>query len=163
MRASFTRCEPGVYVQFPPTTWARVWMSDSHFCCNSGKSSTVPELFPKKYVPLMLFRSLRVTSTFPTTLSTCTLLLNPLVIPIPCVLFMGNPEPSHAPELLQPAIFKLAALTPKPLVLAANCKSAMASGMLSAQSPANPNAQLPFAAMCCIEGLVTPPNELPTL
>ena len=43
-------------------------------------------------------------------------------------------------------------------------KAAIASGMLSAQSPLNPNEQLPLLlVICAIDGLVIPPKELPTL
>src|SRR5579872_379677 len=113
-------------------------------------------------MPLMLWRSFRRLSTLPTKLLTCTTLLNPLVMAIPWVLFRGKPEPLQVtlePESAQPAIFKLAASTGTP----ASCRSEIASGMLSAQSPENPPAQGTLLAMWTIEGLVTPPNELPTL
>src|SRR5215475_2938229 len=112
----------------------------------------------------MLFRSLILKSTLPTTLSTWTLLLNPLVIAIPCVLFMGNPEPLQVtvfPDMAHPAMFRLAGLIGIPPAW----RLAIASGILLAQSPAMPNEQVGLSGTgrCCIEGLVTPPNELPTL
>src|SRR5215468_9196038 len=112
----------------------------------------------------MLLRSLILKSTLPTTLSTWTLLLNPFGMSIPWVLFSGNPEPLHVtvfPDIAHPAMFKLAALIGIPPAW----RSAIASGMLLAQSPAMPNEQVGVSGTdrCCIDGLVTPPNELPTL
>src|SRR5579872_1785082 len=111
----------------------------------------------------MLLRWLSEKSSFATRLSTWTLLLKPFVMAIPCVLFRGKPEPSHVtepPERAQPAIFRLAASIGTPAL----ARSAIASGMLSAQSPVVVSTHVPFAGrFATIEGLVTPPNELPTL
>src|ERR1700693_1613378 len=82
-------------------------------------------------------------------------------------LFVGNPLPLHvteAPETAHPEISRLAGLTITPAATAGGSViSAITSGILSAQSPAKPNEQVPFGVMCTIEGLVIPPNELPTL
>src|ERR1700722_14224558 len=137
-------------------------MTDSQFGCNSGKSSTVPELFPKKYVPLMLWRSLTLKSTLATTFLTPTSLLNPFAMLIVGLLFVGNPLPLQLtvePESEQPATCKLAGLTVTP----AAWRSATASGMLSAQSPVATKRQVPLAGIVTIEGLVIPPKELLTL
>ena len=68
------------------------------------------------------------------------------------------------PDKEHPEISRLAGLTMTPADLAAGSViSAIASGMLSAQSPAKPKEHVPFGVMCTIDGLVTPPNELPTL
>src|SRR5437016_2862731 len=143
-------------------------MCDRHFACNSGKSSTVPELFPKKYIPLTVLRSFIWASTLPSTLSTFTTLGNPLTMLIVGLLLVGNPVPSHvtAPEVpnAQPATFKLAGLTSFGIIPPRNAAwtSAIVSGMLLAQSPVERTRQFPAAGNETIEGLVTPPNWFPT-
>src|ERR1700678_488415 len=100
------------------------------------------------------------------TLLTWTTLLNPFVILMLCALFVGNPEPlqvTDAPDTEHPEISRLAGLMMAPDETAAgSIRSAIASGMLSAQSPEKPKEQVPFGVICTIDGLVTPPNELPT-
>src|SRR5271169_3109071 len=95
---------------------------------------------------------------------TCTTLLNPLVMLMLGLLFVGNPVPLHVtddPDPVQPAIVMLAVLGVTPPA----CRSASTFGILSAQSPIpGLNAQLPLiVGIVTIEGLVIPPNELPTL
>src|SRR5215467_12170969 len=113
----------------------------------------------------MLCLALSMTSTLPTKLSTWTLLLKPLVMLMLCVLFRGNPEPSpvtEPPDIEQPAIFKLAASIG---TLFAR-RSAIALGMLSAQSAAIRVGAMQLTdvpTIGTIDGLVTPPKELPTL
>src|ERR1700674_513297 len=124
-------------------------MFDRHFDWSSGKSSTVPVLFPKKYIPLMRFLSLALKSTLPIALYTLTSLANPFGIEMACVavrpepifvwLFVGKPVPLQVtvePERAQPAIFKEAGLTTIPAATAAgDVRSAITSGMLFWQSP----------------------------
>ena len=88
---------------------------------------------------------------------------------MPCVLLRGNPEPLQETtpplDIEQPATFKLAASTGTPEA----CRSAMALGMLSAQSAEAKDAAVQFAGVPAdrvigaMEGLVIPPKELPTL
>src|ERR1035441_5014084 len=70
-------------------------MPESHCGCSSGKSSTVPRLLPKKYVPPKLWRWFGRASTLATRLSACTSLLNPFVMPIVGSLFVGKPLPTN--------------------------------------------------------------------
>src|SRR3979490_43703 len=136
-------------------------MFESHFCCSSGKSSTFPELLPKKNMPLMLLRALMLKSTLATTLSTRTSLLNPLVMLMLGLLFRGKPLPLQVTggPSVQPAIFKLAGLT----VIPPACKSLITSEMLLAQSPVGRKTQFPAAGIETMDGEVMPANELPTL
>src|SRR6266581_1123236 len=114
-------------------------MRDRHFDWSSGKSSTVPELLPKKYMPLRVWSSFKRTSTLPTTLLTFTTLGNPLTMLMDGLLLVGNPVPSHAtaPDTsrVHPATFRLAGLTSLGITPArkAACTSAIVSGMLLAQ------------------------------
>src|ERR1700741_2774273 len=101
------------------------------------------------------------TSTFPTKLSTVTWLGNPFTILMLGLLLVGKPFPLQltAPaERLQPATCRLAALIGTFIA----CRSAIASGMLSAQSRVfvkAPNRHVGVGgAIVTIEGLVTPPN-----
>src|SRR5882724_7495446 len=101
------------------------------------------------------------TSTLPTTLSTPTWLANPLTILMVGLLLVGNPVPSHVtaePASAQPATFRLAGLIATP----AACRSAIALGMLPAQSPVAMKRQLPAVGNEIMDGLVTPPNWFPT-
>src|SRR5271165_2588228 len=109
-------------------------------------------------------------STLPTTLSTLTWLGNPLTILEVGLLFSGKPVPSQLtapdPDTVHPDIFWLAALIG---TLFAS-KSAIAFGMLLPQSAeaAARTAEtqvgvVPEArVMGTIDGLLTPPKELPT-
>src|ERR1700689_735483 len=140
-------------------------MSESHFCCSSGKSSTVPVLLPKKYMPLTLWCWLMLKSTLPTAFFTPTSLLNPLGMLMVGSLFVGKPVPLQltvafggVPESAHPATCRLAGL----MVTPPACRSAITSGMLSAQSPVAVNRQVVFVGIVTIEGLVIPPNELAT-
>src|SRR5271154_5798063 len=137
-------------------------MVDSQLGCNSGKSSTVPELLPKKYMPLIFWRSLTLKSPRPTKFFTLTSLLNPFGMLIVGLLLVGNPLPLQVtaePASAQPATCKLAGL----IVTPEACRSAMASTMLPAQSPVTlGERQLPAAGIETIDGLVIPPNELAT-
>src|ERR1700674_647379 len=80
------------------------------------------------------------------------------------LLLVGNPVPLQVmvePESAQPAIFRLAAL----IGMLFACRSAIAFGILPAQSPeTRPEVQLGVAGagIATIDGLVTPPNWLPT-
>src|SRR3989441_11638499 len=105
----------GTLPQRPPSPRAGVKMCDRRFDCSSGKSSTVPELLPKKYMPLTVLRSFTWTSTLPSPLLTFTTLGNPLTMLMEGLLLVGNPVPSHAtaPDTpkVQPETFRLAGLT----------------------------------------------------
>src|SRR5580692_2638419 len=140
-------------------------MSESHFCCSSGKSSTVPVLLPKKYMPLTVWCGLTLKSTLATAFFTLTLLLNPLGMLMVGSLFVGKPLPLQltvafggAPDSAHPATCRLAGL----MVTPPACRSATTSGMLSAQSPVAMNRQVAFVGMVTIDGLVIPPNEFAT-
>src|SRR5882724_8567825 len=143
-------------------------MCERHFDWSSGKSSTVPELLPKKYMPLTELCSFRWTSTLPSTLLTFTTLGNPLTMLMDGLLLVGNPVPSHATApvapKVQPETFKLAGLTSLGITPArkAACTSAIVSGMLLAQSPVVRTRQFPASGIETMDGLVTPPNWFPT-
>src|SRR5258708_10505387 len=150
----------GVHTQPPPSTGGGVEILDRHFDCSSGKSSTVPELLPKKYVALRLLRSFTLKSNFATTLSTPTWLGKPLTILIDGLVFVGKPVPSQdttPPEIAHPATFRLAGLIVTPCA----CKSATAFGILPAQSPVVER-QFPASGIATIDGLGTPPKAFPT-
>ena len=78
------------------------------------------------------------------------------------LLLMGKPVPSHVtvePDMEHPETCKLAGL----IVIPPACRSVITSGMLLAQSPGAPNTQFAASGIETIDGLVMPPNELPTL
>src|ERR1700730_3287687 len=143
-------------------------MRDRHFDCSSGKSSTVPELLPKKYMPLTELRSFIWKSTLPSTLATLATLGKPLAMLMVGLLLVGKPVPSQAtvPDgaNVQPATFRVAGLTSLGIAPArkAACTSAIVSGMLLAQSPVVRTRQFPAFGIETMDGLVTPPNWLPT-
>src|SRR5579859_579132 len=78
------------------------------------------------------------------------------------LLLMGKPVPLQLtvePDMVQPAIFKLTGLI---WILFAS-RSATAFGMLPPQSPlTSGEVQFPALGIATIDGLVTPPNWLPT-
>src|SRR5271169_5057961 len=77
------------------------------------------------------------------------------------LLLVGKPVPLHVtvmPESAHPATCKLAGL----IVTPPACRSAIAFGMLFAQSPVARKRQLPAVGIETIDGLVMPPNEFPT-
>src|SRR5580658_9120991 len=104
-------------------------MCDRQRDCNSEKSSTVPVLLPKKYIPLMWLLAVTLASIFPIPLCTVTSLAKPFGILMFGLLFVGKPVPLQvtvAPESAQPAMFKLAGLT----VIPPACRSAITLGIL---------------------------------
>src|SRR5271154_4538948 len=114
-------------------------------------------------MPLMLWRSLSLKSTLPTTFFTPTSLLNPFGILIDCVLFVGKPLPLQvtvAPAKAQPATWRLAGLITTPWAW----RSLTASTMLLAQSPVTVGERQlpPLVVEATMKGLVIPPKELPT-